>query len=185
MAKQYDVLFRLLLIGDSGVGKTCLLCRFTDNEFHSSHISTIVRGLRRKSELATMCRGGGAGRDVTRDPRGRLCLKAPTSARCHSATSARCHSASGPAAHIPAPRTSSLRMAQKPSFQLLCAPVPPAQLCRFTHGFERPGSCFFLLLFSSSLLPRKLGDELYNMKVDIWLLLFYPDCHLFSECHFL
>lgn len=41
MAKQYDVLFRLLLIGDSGVGKTCLLCRFTDNEFHPSHISTI------------------------------------------------------------------------------------------------------------------------------------------------
>lgn len=44
MAKQYDVLFRLLLIGDSGVGKTCLLCRFTDNEFHSSHISTIGKG---------------------------------------------------------------------------------------------------------------------------------------------
>ncbi|KAG7316321.1 hypothetical protein KOW79_019862 [Hemibagrus wyckioides] len=41
MAKQYDVLFRLLLLGDSGVGKTCLLCRFTDNAFHPSHISTI------------------------------------------------------------------------------------------------------------------------------------------------
>ncbi|XP_070972940.1 ras-related protein Rab-15-like [Oncorhynchus clarkii lewisi] len=41
MAKQYDVLLRLLLLGDSGVGKTCLLCRFTDNEFHSSHISTL------------------------------------------------------------------------------------------------------------------------------------------------
>ncbi|KAM9432275.1 ras-related protein Rab-15-like isoform 2-T2 [Salvelinus alpinus] len=41
MAKQYDVLLRLLLLGDSGVGKTCLLCRFTDNECHSSHISTI------------------------------------------------------------------------------------------------------------------------------------------------
>ncbi|KAL0969152.1 hypothetical protein UPYG_G00223190 [Umbra pygmaea] len=41
MAKQYDVLLRLLLLGDTGVGKTCLLCRFTDNEFHSSHISTI------------------------------------------------------------------------------------------------------------------------------------------------
>nr|XP_038035650.1 ras-related protein Rab-15 isoform X1 [Anas platyrhynchos] len=41
MAKQYDVLFRLLLLGDSGVGKTCLLCRFTDNEFHPAHISTI------------------------------------------------------------------------------------------------------------------------------------------------
>uniref|UniRef100_A0A3B5KPD9 small monomeric GTPase n=1 Tax=Xiphophorus couchianus TaxID=32473 RepID=A0A3B5KPD9_9TELE len=38
---SYDVLFRLLLLGDSGVGKTCLLCRFTDNEFHPSHISTI------------------------------------------------------------------------------------------------------------------------------------------------
>lgn len=41
MAKQYDVLYRLLLLGDSGVGKTCLLCRLTDNEFFSPHISTI------------------------------------------------------------------------------------------------------------------------------------------------
>uniref|UniRef100_A0A4W5N9L2 Ras-related protein Rab-15 n=1 Tax=Hucho hucho TaxID=62062 RepID=A0A4W5N9L2_9TELE len=41
MAKQYDVLLRLLVLGDSGVGKTSLLCRFTDNEFNSSHISTI------------------------------------------------------------------------------------------------------------------------------------------------
>ncbi|KAM9466909.1 ras-related protein Rab-15-like isoform 1-T3 [Clarias gariepinus] len=41
MAKEYDVLFRLLLLGDSGVGKTCLLCRLTDNEFLSPHISTI------------------------------------------------------------------------------------------------------------------------------------------------
>ncbi|KAL6030533.1 hypothetical protein STEG23_007332 [Scotinomys teguina] len=49
MAKQYDVLFRLLLIGDSGVGKTCLLCRFTDNEFHSSHISTIDVGAQRRA----------------------------------------------------------------------------------------------------------------------------------------
>ncbi|XP_014908444.1 ras-related protein Rab-15-like [Poecilia latipinna] len=41
MAKQYDVLFRLLLLGDSGVGKTCMLRRFTEGEFDSSHISTI------------------------------------------------------------------------------------------------------------------------------------------------
>ncbi|TWW72205.1 Ras-related protein [Takifugu flavidus] len=41
MAKQYDVLFRLLMLGDSGVGKTCMLRRFTENEFDSSHISTI------------------------------------------------------------------------------------------------------------------------------------------------
>ncbi|XP_026160468.1 ras-related protein Rab-15-like [Mastacembelus armatus] len=41
MAKQYDILCRLLLLGDSGVGKTCMLRRFTDSEFDSSHISTI------------------------------------------------------------------------------------------------------------------------------------------------
>ncbi|XP_058472224.1 ras-related protein Rab-15-like isoform X2 [Solea solea] len=41
MAKQYDILFRLLLLGDSGVGKTCMLRRFTDCEFDPSHISTI------------------------------------------------------------------------------------------------------------------------------------------------
>ncbi|XP_059208797.1 ras-related protein Rab-15-like isoform X2 [Centropristis striata] len=41
MAKQYDILFRLLMLGDSGVGKTCMLRRFTDSEFDPSHISTI------------------------------------------------------------------------------------------------------------------------------------------------
>ncbi|XP_076605321.1 ras-related protein Rab-15-like [Chaetodon auriga] len=41
MAKQYDVLFRLLLLGDSGVGKTCMLRRFTESEFDPAHISTI------------------------------------------------------------------------------------------------------------------------------------------------
>lgn len=41
MAKQYDILFRLLMLGDSGVGKTSVLRRFTESEFESSHISTI------------------------------------------------------------------------------------------------------------------------------------------------
>ncbi|XP_074517145.1 ras-related protein Rab-15-like [Sebastes fasciatus] len=41
MAKQYDVLFRLLMLGDSGVGKTCMLRRFTESDFDPSHISTI------------------------------------------------------------------------------------------------------------------------------------------------
>ncbi|XP_054652548.1 ras-related protein Rab-15-like isoform X2 [Dunckerocampus dactyliophorus] len=41
MAKQYDILFRILLLGDSGVGKTCMLRRFTDKEFDYGHISTI------------------------------------------------------------------------------------------------------------------------------------------------
>lgn len=42
MAKQaYDHLFKILLIGDSGVGKTCILCRFSDDSFNPSFISTI------------------------------------------------------------------------------------------------------------------------------------------------
>uniref|UniRef100_A0A4W4DYC9 small monomeric GTPase n=1 Tax=Electrophorus electricus TaxID=8005 RepID=A0A4W4DYC9_ELEEL len=49
MAKQYDVLFRLLLLGDSGVGKTCLLCRLTENEFFSPHISTIGMDFKMKT----------------------------------------------------------------------------------------------------------------------------------------
>ena len=32
---------KLLLIGDSGVGKSCLLCRFTNNKFDISNLSTI------------------------------------------------------------------------------------------------------------------------------------------------
>ncbi|CAI5437893.1 unnamed protein product [Caenorhabditis angaria] len=41
MAKTYDYLFKLLLIGDSGVGKTCVLFRFSDDSFNNSFISTI------------------------------------------------------------------------------------------------------------------------------------------------
>uniref|UniRef100_A0A0K8RLG2 Putative gtp-binding protein n=1 Tax=Ixodes ricinus TaxID=34613 RepID=A0A0K8RLG2_IXORI len=41
MAKSYDFLFKLLLIGDSGVGKTSILFRFSDNKFDGSFISTI------------------------------------------------------------------------------------------------------------------------------------------------
>lgn len=42
-AKQgaFDYLIKLILIGDSGVGKTCFLLRFADDNFTSSHISTI------------------------------------------------------------------------------------------------------------------------------------------------
>lgn len=41
MADSYDYLFRILLIGDSGVGKSCLLLRFADQSYTDSYISTI------------------------------------------------------------------------------------------------------------------------------------------------
>lgn len=36
-----DFLFKLLLIGDSGVGKSCLLLRFADDTYTESYITTI------------------------------------------------------------------------------------------------------------------------------------------------
>ena len=39
--QQYDHLIKLLLIGDSGVGKSCLLLRFSDDQFTTSFITTI------------------------------------------------------------------------------------------------------------------------------------------------
>ncbi|URD76696.1 ras-related protein [Musa troglodytarum] len=41
MSPEYDYLFKLLLIGDSGVGKSCLLLRFADDSYIESYISTI------------------------------------------------------------------------------------------------------------------------------------------------
>ncbi|XP_023346277.1 ras-related protein Rab-1A isoform X2 [Eurytemora carolleeae] len=40
MNPKYDYLFKLLLIGDSGVGKSCLLRRFADDTYTESYIST-------------------------------------------------------------------------------------------------------------------------------------------------
>eukprot|EP00386_Alphamonas_edax_P009693 GDKI01031778.1.p1 GENE.GDKI01031778.1~~GDKI01031778.1.p1 ORF type:complete len:209 (-),score=67.19 GDKI01031778.1:30-656(-) len=40
-ATDYDHLFKIVLIGDSGVGKSCLLLRFADDQFTDSYITTI------------------------------------------------------------------------------------------------------------------------------------------------
>lgn len=52
MAKTYDYLFKLLLIGDSGVGKTCLLFRFSEDAFNTTFISTIGEGPRARPVAA-------------------------------------------------------------------------------------------------------------------------------------
>lgn len=41
MARDYDHLFKLLIIGDSGVGKSSLLIRFCDDQFSGTYITTI------------------------------------------------------------------------------------------------------------------------------------------------
>ena len=41
LKRDYDHLFKLVLIGDSGVGKSCLLLRFADDQFTESYITTI------------------------------------------------------------------------------------------------------------------------------------------------
>lgn len=41
MSNKYDYLFKLVVIGDTNIGKSCLLSRFIDNYYSTSFISTI------------------------------------------------------------------------------------------------------------------------------------------------
>ncbi|KAH7948750.1 hypothetical protein HPB49_001868 [Dermacentor silvarum] len=54
----YDVAFKVMLVGDSGVGKTCLLIRYKDGSFLSgAYISTVGMDFRFRALLGTL-RGG-------------------------------------------------------------------------------------------------------------------------------
>lgn len=39
--KNYDHLIKLIIIGDSSVGKSCILLRFAEDQFPTSHMPTI------------------------------------------------------------------------------------------------------------------------------------------------
>jgi Ras-related protein Rab-1A len=41
MSRDYDYLLKVLLVGDSGVGKSCILLRYADDHYVESYISTI------------------------------------------------------------------------------------------------------------------------------------------------
>jgi GTPase SAR1 family protein len=41
VVKAIDAVFKAILIGDTGVGKTALLMRITENVFRESYVSTI------------------------------------------------------------------------------------------------------------------------------------------------
>jgi Ras-related protein Rab-1A len=41
MIKDYDYLYKLVIVGDTGVGKSSLLLRFADNQFYDNYLATI------------------------------------------------------------------------------------------------------------------------------------------------
>ena len=38
---MYDYLFKFVVIGDTGIGKSCLVQRYTENRFNTIHDMTI------------------------------------------------------------------------------------------------------------------------------------------------
>ena len=41
IGSKFDMIFKLIIIGDTSVGKTSLLLRFSDDAFNESHLTTI------------------------------------------------------------------------------------------------------------------------------------------------
>ena len=46
--ENFDYLIKVLLVGESGVGKTCLLQQFIENRFIPNHLPTIAIDFRMK-----------------------------------------------------------------------------------------------------------------------------------------
>ena len=47
--KHFDYMFKMVLIGDTCVGKSCVLTRFADDNFSENHVTTIGVDFRFKS----------------------------------------------------------------------------------------------------------------------------------------
>lgn len=51
---DYDYLIKLLALGDSGVGKTTFLYRYTDNKFNPKFITTVGIDFREKRVVSSV-----------------------------------------------------------------------------------------------------------------------------------
>ena len=51
MIREYDYLFKIVIIGNSSVGKSSLLRRFADDQFQESYLATIGVDFRFKYQL--------------------------------------------------------------------------------------------------------------------------------------
>ena len=54
--KNYDFLLKVLLCGDSGVGKTCVISRYAEDQTRQSHITTIGEPLFLRAAVSTHAR---------------------------------------------------------------------------------------------------------------------------------
>ncbi len=52
--EEFTSTYKVLMIGDTSVGKTALLNRFTDGSFHSSFVSTVGKCLASYIDLLTL-----------------------------------------------------------------------------------------------------------------------------------
>jgi GTPase SAR1 family protein len=51
MSQEYDHLFKVLLLGDSGTGKSSLILRYTDDIFNSALVSSICVDFKVKKKI--------------------------------------------------------------------------------------------------------------------------------------
>ena len=49
MSVKKEFMYKILLLGDSSVGKTCILTRYADNTFHEEHMATVGLDFKEKN----------------------------------------------------------------------------------------------------------------------------------------